>query len=100
MATDQTESIAGRLIGPYHIATLIGKGGMGEVYLAHDTRLGRRIALKAALTRIDAFAPKASAAFNRRLARLPLLITQTFSPFTKLEKQEHCSSLLRNLSKV
>ena len=46
MATDQTESIAGRLIGPYHIATLIGKGGMGEVYLAHDTRLGRRIALK------------------------------------------------------
>ena len=46
MATDQTESIAGRLIGPYHIATRIGKGGMGEVYLAHDTRLGRRIALK------------------------------------------------------
>ena len=46
MAADHTESIAGRLIGPYRIASLIGKGGMGEVYLAHDPRLGRRIALK------------------------------------------------------
>lgn len=33
-------------IGPYHILRLIGKGGMGEVYLAYDTTCGRRIALK------------------------------------------------------
>lgn len=33
-------------IGPYQILNEIGKGGMGEVYLAYDTSCGRRIALK------------------------------------------------------
>jgi serine/threonine protein kinase/tetratricopeptide (TPR) repeat protein len=37
---------AGHSIGPYQILRLIGRGGMGEVYLAQDKRLGRRIALK------------------------------------------------------
>ncbi len=37
---------AGTRFGQYEVISLIGAGGMGEVYLAYDARLGRRIALK------------------------------------------------------
>ena len=33
-------------LGPYEIASLIGAGGMGEVYRARDSRLGREVAIK------------------------------------------------------
>src|SRR5215831_5202711 len=36
----------GQTLGSYRIATLIGKGGMGEVYKAHDSRLQRDVAVK------------------------------------------------------
>ena len=37
---------AGTRLGPYEIDSLIGVGGMGEVYRAHDTRLDRIVAIK------------------------------------------------------
>src|SRR6185295_16539220 len=36
----------GRTIGPFEVLSFISRGGMGEVYLAHDPRLSRRVALK------------------------------------------------------
>ncbi len=36
----------GKTLGHYQITTLIGKGGIGEVYQAKDQKLGREVAIK------------------------------------------------------
>jgi serine/threonine-protein kinase len=46
LAGDEQKLEAGQKIGRYEIVSLAGEGGMGEVYLAHDTRLERKVALK------------------------------------------------------
>ena len=91
--------VVGRTLGHYKILESIAAGGMGEVYLAQDTRLGRKAALKLLppyVTRDD----DACAVFNRKRAPLQLSIIRTSLPFTRSEKSIPVTSSPLNLSKV
>src|SRR4029077_4252801 len=46
VADEYRELKAGEVLGDYKIVSIIGEGGMGEVYLAEDTKLGRKVAIK------------------------------------------------------
>ena len=54
-------TLIGRRLGVYQVDSLLGAGGMGEVYRARDTRLGREVAIK--------ILPDSFVADRERLAR-------------------------------
>jgi WD40 repeat protein/serine/threonine protein kinase len=60
-------SPSSRRIGPYDTLLLLGSGGQGDVWLAEDSRLGRRVALKV-LPRDRSFSGKALERFRREAA--------------------------------
>ena len=62
----------GTMLGPYRVEALLGAGGMGEVYRARDTRLGRTVALKILPTHLRANA-QLHARFEREARAVALL---------------------------
>ncbi|MGH9846599.1 MAG: serine/threonine-protein kinase, partial [Blastocatellia bacterium] len=69
MASHGVRSMVGRQIGKYQVLSLLGAGGMGEVWLARDDQLERNVALKLlpeqftrSLTHVRRFAQEAKAA--------------------------------------
>src|SRR6478609_7947082 len=62
----------GTRLGTYEVTALIGKGGMGEVYRARDTKLQRDVAIKV-LPALFARDPERLARFEREARTLAVL---------------------------
>jgi Tol biopolymer transport system component/tRNA A-37 threonylcarbamoyl transferase component Bud32 len=69
---EDIEPLVGQRIGPYEITSLLGFGGMGDVYRARDARLGREVAIKM-LPDVFASDPARRARFEREARVLAAL---------------------------
>jgi|GEM_PF-56231 len=77
----------GKHIGPYPIERELGRGGMGVVYLAKDTRLNRRVAIKV-LPDVFAQHPERAARFRREAQLLASLNHPNIAGIYGLEEHE------------
>jgi eukaryotic-like serine/threonine-protein kinase len=79
--------LPGTRLGPYEIVAPLGAGGMGEVYRARDTRLGRDVAIKALP---DGFANAADrlARFEREAQILASLNHTNIAAIHRLEEHD------------
>ncbi len=77
----------GRVIGPYEVSELIGRGGMGEVFRGRDTKLGRDVALKVLPAELSRD-PDRQARFEREARVLASLQHQNIAAIYGLEEAD------------
>ena len=88
--------IPGSRIGPYEISAQIGVGGMGEVYRATDTNLGRQVAIKV-LPESMAADPERLARFDREAKTLAALSHSNIAAIYGLERSARQMALVMEL---
>ena len=88
--------LTGRRIGVYEIQTLLGAGGMGEVYRARDTKLGREVAIKI-LPDVFTSAPERLARFEREARMLAALNHPHIAAIYGVEEAEGLRALVLEL---
>ncbi len=87
---------AGTKLGPYEITGAIGAGGMGEVYQAHDTKLGRDVAIKV-LPEAFAHDPERLSRFQREAKMLAALNHPNIATIYGLEHSDGTNYLVMEL---
>jgi serine/threonine protein kinase len=87
---------AGTRIGPYEVDTLLGVGGMGAVYRARDTKLGREVALKVLLPAV-ANDPDRHARFGREARLLASLNHPNIAQVHGFEEADGVHALVMEL---
>src|ERR1700726_3578875 len=88
--------LTGGRLGPYEILSAIGAGGMGEVYQAHDTKLGRDVAIKV-LAEAFAHDPERLSRFQREAKMLAALNHPNIATIYGLEQANGTSYLVMEL---
>ncbi|MBZ5620357.1 MAG: protein kinase [Acidobacteriia bacterium] len=84
--------VAGDRLGPYQIVSLLGIGGMGEVYRARDTRLDRIVAVKILSAGIDS--PAARERFDREARAISSLNCPNICALYDVGNQDGCAYLV------
>ena len=87
----------GKMLGHYQIAAQLGKGGMGEVYRARDTKLNREVALKV-LPEEFAGDPERMARFKREAQLLASLNHTNIASIYGLEESGDVRALVMELA--
>jgi serine/threonine protein kinase/WD40 repeat protein len=87
---------AGTRLGPYRITSVLGIGGMGEVYRAHDSKLGRDVALKVLPAPFQADEQRL-ARFEREARALASLNHPNIATIYGLEQHDGVHSLVMEL---
>jgi Tol biopolymer transport system component len=89
-------ALLGHQLGPYRIDSLLGAGGMGEVYRAHDSKLGRDVALKT-LPAEFACNPERLARFRREARTLASLNHPNIATIYGVEESSDVDCLVLEL---